>query len=76
MRPPGDHGGGARSGRRHGPEIVGDAQVSVVESGAWAAAFGALEAAGLPAALVGRTLRLPGAAPAAVRRALGDRPPP
>jgi ABC-2 type transport system ATP-binding protein len=54
------------------PEIVGDAQVSVVESGAWAEAFGALEAAGLPAALVGRTLRVPGAAPGAVRRALGD----
>ena len=54
------------------PEIVGDAQVSVVESDAWAEAFGALEAAGLPAALVGRTLRVPGAAPDAVRRALGD----
>ena len=56
------------------PEIVGDAQVSVVESGAWAEAFGALEAAGLPAALVGRTLRVPGAAPDAVRRALRDLP--
>ena len=56
------------------PEIVGDAQVSVVESAAWAEAFGALEAAGLPAALVGRTLRVPGAAPDAVRRALGDIP--
>ena len=54
------------------PEIVGDAQVSVVESAAWAEAFGALEAAGMPAALVGRTLRVPGAAPGAVRRALGD----
>ena len=54
------------------PEIVGDAQVSVVESDVWAEAFGALEAAGLPAALVGRTLRVPGAAPDAVRRALGD----
>ncbi len=41
---------------------------------AWAAAFGALEAAGLPVALVGRTLRVPGAAPDAVRRALGDLP--
>jgi ABC-2 type transport system ATP-binding protein len=54
------------------PEIVGDAQVSVVESDAWAEAFGALEAAGLRAALVGCTLRVPGAAPDAVRRALGD----
>ena len=40
----------------------------------WAAAFGALEAAGLQVALVGRTLRVPGAAPDAVRRALGDLP--
>ena len=52
-------------------QITGDARVSVVESGSWAAAFGALEAAGLPVALVGRTLRVPGAAPADVRRALG-----
>jgi len=56
------------------PDIVGDAQVSVVESGAWAEAFGALEAAGLPAALVGRTLRVPGAPPDAVRGALGGLP--
>jgi len=55
-------------------EITGDARVSVVESGSWAAAFGALEASGLPVALVGRTLRVPGAAPDAVRRALGDLP--
>ena len=55
-------------------EIVGDAQVSVVESEAWAEAFGALEAAGLPAALVGRTLRVPGAVPDTVRGALGDLP--
>jgi hypothetical protein len=56
------------------PEIIGDARVSVVEPGAWAEAFGALEGAGLPAALVGRTLRVPGAAPDAVRGALGDLP--
>ncbi len=55
-------------------EIAGDARVSVVEAGSWAAAFGALEAAGLPVALVGRTLRVPGAPPDAVRRALGDLP--
>jgi ABC-2 type transport system ATP-binding protein len=55
-------------------EITGDAQVSVVESESWAAAFGALEAAGLPVALVGRTLRVPGAAPDAVRGALGGLP--
>jgi ABC-2 type transport system ATP-binding protein/ribosome-dependent ATPase len=52
-------------------QIIGDARVSVVETGSWAAAFAALEAAGLPATLVGRTLRVPGADSAAVRRALG-----
>jgi ABC-2 type transport system ATP-binding protein len=52
-------------------QIVGDARVTVVETGSWAPAFAALEAAGLPAALVGRTLRVPGAQPADVRRALG-----
>jgi ABC-2 type transport system ATP-binding protein len=55
-------------------EITGGARVTVVEPGDWAAAFGALEAAGLPVALVGRTLRVPGAAPDAVREALGDLP--
>jgi len=52
-------------------EIIGEAQVSVIETGAWAAAFAALEAAGLPVALAGRMLRVPGASPAAVRQALG-----
>jgi len=52
-------------------QIVGDARVTVVETASWAQAFDALEAAGLPAALVGRTLRVPGAGPAQVRRALG-----
>ncbi|HYB88536.1 MAG TPA: ABC transporter ATP-binding protein [Streptosporangiaceae bacterium] len=52
-------------------QIVGDARVSVVETGSWAAAFDALEAAGLPATLVGRTLRVPGGDPVGVRRALG-----
>jgi len=52
-------------------EITGDTRVSVVEADDWAAAFGALEAAGLPAALAGRSLRVPGASPARVTRALG-----
>jgi ABC-2 type transport system ATP-binding protein/ribosome-dependent ATPase len=52
-------------------QIIGGARVSVVETGSWAAAFDALESAGLPAALVGRTLRVPGADPPEVRRALG-----
>jgi ABC-2 type transport system ATP-binding protein/ribosome-dependent ATPase len=55
-------------------EIIGDARVSVVETGDWAAAFAALEAAGLPAALAGRTLRVPGASPAGVRQVLGPVP--
>ncbi|HEY5985121.1 MAG TPA: ABC transporter ATP-binding protein, partial [Streptosporangiaceae bacterium] len=53
-------------------DIVGGAMVTVVEAESWAQAFGALEAAGLPVALVGRTLRVPGAEPEAVRNALGD----
>jgi ABC-2 type transport system ATP-binding protein/ribosome-dependent ATPase len=52
-------------------QIIGDARVSVVDTGSWAAAFAALAAAGLPATLVGRTLRVPGADPTDVRRALG-----
>ena len=55
-------------------EIIGDARVSVVETGDWAAAFAALEAAGLPAALAGRALRVPGASPAGVRQVLGPVP--
>ncbi|HTT51778.1 MAG TPA: ABC transporter ATP-binding protein [Streptosporangiaceae bacterium] len=55
-------------------EIAGGRRVSVVEAGSWAAALDALEAAGLPAALAGRTLRVPGARPAEVRRALGPLP--
>ena len=51
-------------------QIIGDARVSVVDTVSWAAAFAALAAAGLPATLVGRTLRVPGADPADVRRAL------
>lgn len=52
-------------------EIAGHHQVTVVEADAWARAFGALEAASLPVALAGRSLRVPGAAPDDVRRALG-----
>jgi ABC-2 type transport system ATP-binding protein len=52
------------------PEIVGTAQVTVVETASWAAAFGALAEAGMPVALAGRALRVPGSGPAEVRRAL------
>jgi ABC-2 type transport system ATP-binding protein/ribosome-dependent ATPase len=55
-------------------EIVGDARVVVIETDAWATAFEAIETAGLAAALVGRTLRVPGATPRDVERALGDVP--
>jgi ABC-2 type transport system ATP-binding protein/ribosome-dependent ATPase len=51
-------------------EIVGDATVTIVETDAWTDAFAAMQAHGLPAALVGRTLRVPGVDPATVERAL------
>jgi len=55
-------------------EVVGDRRAVAVEAESWAAAFGALERAGLQVALAGRGLRVPGGDPAAVRRALGDTP--
>jgi len=55
-------------------EITGDAQVTVVDAESWAPAFEALEQAGLPVALVGRALRVPGVTPAEVSRALGAIP--
>ncbi|HEY2129844.1 MAG TPA: ABC transporter ATP-binding protein [Streptosporangiaceae bacterium] len=55
-------------------EITDGRRVSVVEAESWAAALDALEAAGLPAALAGRALRVPGASPAGVTRALGSLP--
>jgi ABC-2 type transport system ATP-binding protein len=39
-------------------EIIGDTEVTVVQTDEWAAAFGRLSAAGLPATLAGRTLRV------------------
>jgi ABC-type multidrug transport system ATPase subunit len=53
-------------------EIIGGRRVVAVEAETWSAAFGALDAAGLQVALAGRGLRVPGADPADVRRALGD----
>ena len=55
-------------------DIVGDSQVVQVEAESWAAAFGALDRSGLQVALAGRGLRVPGADPDTVRRALGDLP--
>jgi len=51
-------------------QIIGGARVTVVQTDAWAAAFSRLAAAGLPASLAGRALRVPGAPPAAVAAAL------
>jgi ABC-2 type transport system ATP-binding protein len=55
-------------------EIVGDRQAVAVEAESWAAAFGALEQAGLQVTLAGRGLRVPGGDPVDVRRALGEMP--
>jgi ABC-2 type transport system ATP-binding protein/ribosome-dependent ATPase len=54
--------------------ILGGARVTVVRTEDWASAFDALERAGMPAALVGRTLRVLDAAPEQVRRALSGLP--
>jgi ABC-2 type transport system ATP-binding protein len=53
-------------------EGVGDTTAAEVRTPSWEAAFTALDAAGLPVSLVGRTLRVPGADPDAVRRLLAD----
>ena len=54
------------SGDKKVPPMTG----TVVETANWAAAFTRLEQAGLPVALAGRTLRLPGVTPAEVREVL------
>ena len=53
-------------------EVVGDATAVEVRTPTWEAAFGALDLAGLPVSLVGRTLRVPGADPGRVGRVLAD----
>jgi len=52
-------------------QIIGAEQVTVVESASWADSFSRLERAGLPVALAGRTLRIPGVSLAEVQRVLG-----
>ena len=52
------------------PEIVGDTTAAEVRTPSWEAAFTALDQAGLPVSLVGRTLRVPAADPAEVHRLL------
>ena len=56
------------------PQIVGASRVTVVDAADWAGAFSAIERAGLPVALVGRSLRVVGTQPPAVLRALGPLP--
>lgn len=51
-------------------EIIGGMTVPVVQAANWADAFARLEKAGLPVALAGRTLRVPGASDAEVAHAL------
>jgi ABC-2 type transport system ATP-binding protein len=53
-------------------EVVDGARAVEVRSGRWEEAFTALDAAGLPVSLVGRTLRVPGAEPGAVGGLLAD----
>jgi ABC-2 type transport system ATP-binding protein len=53
-------------------EVVGDATAVEVRTPSWEAAFTALDLARLPVGLVGRTLRVPGADPAAVARLLAE----
>jgi ABC-type multidrug transport system ATPase subunit len=55
-------------------EIVGAARIVAVESEDWVRAFDAIEEAGMSAALVGRSLRVPGASRAEVERALESVP--
>jgi ABC-2 type transport system ATP-binding protein/ribosome-dependent ATPase len=51
-------------------EVVGDTTAVEVRTPSWETAFTALDQAGLPVSLVGRTLRVPGADPATVARLL------
>jgi ABC-2 type transport system ATP-binding protein len=53
-------------------QIVGDAQVTVVETPSWSAAFRRLSRAGLAVSLAGLDLRVPGASPAEVGAVLAD----
>jgi ABC-2 type transport system ATP-binding protein len=53
-------------------EVVGDTTAVEVRTPSWEAAFTALDLARLPVSLVGRTLRVPGANPAAVARLLAE----
>ncbi len=66
--------GGAVVAAGTAAEIIGASQAVVVLAQSWADAFSRLEDAGLQVALAGRGVRVPGASPDDVRRALGDLP--
>jgi ABC-2 type transport system ATP-binding protein len=53
-------------------EVVGGTTAVEVRTGRWEEAFTALDTAGLPVSLVGRTLRVPGADPGAVGGLLAE----
>src|SRR5262245_23625800 len=55
-------------------DIIGDARVTVVETARWAQAFTLIEQSGGFAALVGRTLRVPGRTPAELSALLDGLP--
>jgi ABC-2 type transport system ATP-binding protein len=55
-------------------EIVGDSQVTVLETTEWARSFTLIEQSGGAAALVGRTLRIPGRTPVEVSPLLDGLP--
>jgi ABC-2 type transport system ATP-binding protein len=56
-------------------QIIGSAQVTVVEAENWPAAFGELDRAGLPVSLAGRTLRVSSASPDDVSQVLAGSAP-
>jgi ABC-2 type transport system ATP-binding protein len=56
-------------------QIIGSAQVTVVQAENWQAAFSELDRAGLPVSLAGRTLRVSGASPDDVSQVLASAAP-
>jgi len=64
--------GGRVVGQGQESDLVGASRAVVVRTPDWSGAFAALEAAGLPASLAGREVRLAGAGTEEVRRVLAD----
>ncbi len=65
--------GGRVAAAGRAEEIVGDATAVIVEAGDWQAAFACLDEAGLPLALAGRAMRVPGGDAARVQALLDAR---